>query len=62
LDKIESIEYVEGSKYVYDFTINDLHTFCIKNGLGMSNTFHLSGVGAGSLVVTQGIPRFKRDY
>ena len=57
LDKIVSIEYTEGSKYVYDFTINDLHTFCIDNGLGMSNTFHLSGVGAGSKVVTQGIPR-----
>ena len=59
-DKIKSIEEVENTTgYAYDLTVDDTRNFNIYNVLCIVDTFHLAGVGAGSLVITQGIPRLR---
>ena len=59
-DKIKSIEEVENTtNYAYDLTVEETRNFNINNSLCMRDTFHLAGVGAGSLVITQGIPRLR---
>lgn len=59
-DKIKSIEEVSNTtNYAYDLTINETKNFNIFNGVCCHDTFHLAGVGAGSLVITQGIPRLR---
>ena len=44
-DPIETIEWVKSKEYVYDLTVEGPKTFVLFNGLGMDDTFHLSGVG-----------------
>jgi DNA-directed RNA polymerase beta' subunit len=59
-DKIKSIEEVENTtNYAYDLTVEETRNFNINNSLCLRDTFHLAGVGAGSLVITQGIPRLR---
>ena len=59
-DKITSIEEVENTtNYAFDLTVEDTRNFNIFNGLALRDTFHLAGVGAGSLVITEGIPRLR---
>ena len=59
-DKIKSIEEVSNTtNYAYDLTVDDTRNFNIYNGLCVVDTFHKAGVGAGSLVITQGIPRLR---
>ena len=59
-DKIKSIKEVENTtNYAYDLTVEENRTFNIYNLLCCMDTFHLAGVGAGSLVITQGIPRLR---
>ena len=59
-DKIKSIEEVENTtNYAYDLTVEKTRNFNIYNVLCCVDTFHLAGVGAGSLVITQGIPRLR---
>jgi DNA-directed RNA polymerase beta' subunit len=59
-DKIKSIEEVNNTtNYAYDLTVVENRTFNIYNVLCCMDTFHLAGVGAGSLVITQGIPRLR---
>jgi len=59
-DKIKSIEEVSNTtNYAYDLTIETTRTFNFYNSLCGNDTFHLAGVGAGSLVITQGIPRLR---
>ena len=59
-DKIKSIEEVENTTdYAYDLTVEETRNFNIYNVLCIVDTFHLAGVGAGSLVITQGIPRLR---
>ncbi|KAJ3423767.1 intein-containing DNA-directed RNA polymerase i subunit rpa1 precursor [Anaeramoeba flamelloides] len=58
LDQIKKIEFLnKGSKYVYDFTVNNDHTFATSMGMICHNTFHLAGHGAANL--TLGIPRLR---
>ena len=59
-DKIKSIEEVNNTtNYAYDLTVEKTRNFNIYNVLCCVDTFHLAGVGAGSLVITQGIPRLR---
>jgi DNA-directed RNA polymerase beta' subunit len=59
-DQIKSIEEVENTtSYAYDLTVEDTRNFNIFNGLSLRDTFHLAGVGSGSLVVTAAIPRLR---
>jgi len=59
-DKIKSIEEVPNTTdYAYDLTVEITRNFNVYNGCCVCDTFHLSGVGAGSLVVTAAIPRLK---
>ena len=59
-DKIKSIEEVQNTTpYAFDLTVEGPRTFNIFNGLCINDTFHLAGVGAGSLVITEGIPRLR---
>jgi DNA-directed RNA polymerase beta' subunit len=58
--KIKSIEEVPNTtKYAYDLTVEKTRTFNISNSLCVLDTFHQAGVGTGSLVVTQAIPRLR---
>ena len=58
--KIKSIEEVNNTTdYAYDLTVKDTRNFNISNFLMMRDTFHLAGTGAGSLVITNGIPRLR---
>ncbi|CAH6420228.1 DNA-directed RNA polymerase subunit RPB1 [uncultured virus] len=43
LDPVVSIEFVEGSEYVYDLTVPTTKNFSLYNGLGCRDTFHTSG-------------------
>ena len=57
LDTIVSIEdYVSDHEYVYDLTVPSTYNFCIYNGLGMRDTFHLAGFKGKD--VSLGVPRF----
>ena len=59
-DKIKSIEEVSNTtNYAYDLTVEKTRNFNLYNVLCVVDTFHLAGVGAGSLVITQGIPRLR---
>lgn len=62
-DRITSIEYLEDPKdYVYDFGVAGNHTFVLHTGVYVHNTlntFHFSGVGAKSVVTTEGAPRIE---
>ena len=59
-DKIKSIEEVKNTtNYAYDLTVDDTRNFTIYNSLSLRDTFHLAGVGAGSVVITEGIPRLR---
>jgi DNA-directed RNA polymerase beta' subunit len=59
-DKIKSIEEVENTtKYAYDLTIEQTKNFNLYNHLCFQDTFHLAGIGAGSVVITEGIPRLR---
>ena len=59
-DKIKSIEEVPNTTdYAYDLTVEITRNFNLYNGVCSVDTFHLSGVGSGSLVVTAAIPRLK---
>ena len=58
--KIKSIKEVQNSKaHAFDLTVEKTKNFLISNFLCCRDTFHLSGVGAGSLVITQGVPRLR---
>ena len=57
---IKSIEEVPNTtSYAYDLTVQITKNFLTSNFLCMDDTFHLAGVGAGSLVITQGVPRLR---
>jgi DNA-directed RNA polymerase beta' subunit len=59
-DKIKSIEEVSNTtSYAFDLTISDTRNFNVYNGFCILDTFHQAGVGAGSLVITEGIPRLR---
>jgi DNA-directed RNA polymerase beta' subunit len=59
-DKIVSIEEVNNTtNYAYDLTVQDTKNFDIYNSLCLRDTFHAAGVGSGSLVITEGIPRLR---
>jgi DNA-directed RNA polymerase beta' subunit len=59
-DKIKSIEEVQNTtNYAYDLTVEKTRNFNINNSLCMVDTFHKAGVGSGSLVITEGIPRLR---
>ena len=59
-EKIISIEEIANTTdFAYDLTIEDTRNFNLYNALAMADTFHLAGVGAGSLVITEGIPRLR---
>jgi len=59
-DKIKSIEEVQNTTaYAFDLTVSDTRNFTVYNSINLRDTFHLAGVGAGSLVITQGIPRLR---
>lgn len=55
LDRVVSIEFMVSDKeYVYDLTVPSTTNFCMANGLGMADTFHMAG---GEKNVTLGVPR-----
>ena len=59
-DKIKSIEEVQNTtNYAYDLTVEKTKNFNINNSLCVNDTFHKAGVGSGSLVITEGIPRLR---
>ena len=59
-DKIKSIEEVSNTtNYAYDLTVEKTRNFNISNSLCLRDTFHLAGSSAGSLVITEGIPRLR---
>jgi hypothetical protein len=59
-DKIKSIEEVQNTtNYAYDLTVEITRNFNINNSLCLNDTFHKAGVGSGSLVITEGIPRLR---
>jgi DNA-directed RNA polymerase beta' subunit len=58
--KIKSIDEVPNTTtHAYDLTVEETRNFNINNSLCLRDTFHAAGVGAGSLVITQGIPRLR---
>jgi DNA-directed RNA polymerase beta' subunit len=58
--KIKSIEEVSNTTpYAYDLTVNLTKNFLIDNFIEARDTFHLAGVGSGSLVITEGVPRLR---
>ena len=62
-DKIIELEVIDledetpDCNKVYDLTVKDTKNFNLLGGLCMRDTFHLSGSGGASLVITQGVPR-----
>ena len=59
-DKIKSIEEVKNTtNYAYDLTVEKTRNFNLYNLLCSVDTFHKAGVGSGSLVITEGIPRLR---
>ena len=58
--KIKTIEEVKNTTgHAYDLTVNLTKNFIISNFIDTSDTFHLAGVGSGSLVITEGVPRLR---
>ncbi len=58
LEEIVALNDVESShEFVYDLTVAQTRNMTATNGLGLADTFHLSGVG--NKGVTMGIPRLK---
>jgi hypothetical protein len=58
--KIKSIEEVSNTtSYAYDLTVNLTKNFMNSTFIGLIDTFHLSGVGSGSLIITEGDPRLR---
>jgi hypothetical protein len=58
--KIKSIEEVPNTTdYAFDLTVKKTKTFLNSEFIGLEDTFHSAGVGAGSLVITEGIPRLR---
>ena len=58
--KIKSIEEVPNTTdYAYDLTVKKTKTFLNGEFIVNFDTFHSAGVGAGSLVITEGIPRLR---
>lgn len=65
-DEITEIEYIDpdsypDSEYVYDFSVDNVHTFTTADNLVVHNTlntFHYAGVSS-KTNVTQGVPRLK---
>ena len=63
-EEITKIEYIDQSKYkydfVYDFSVEDIETFALTNGIivhNTLNTFHQCGISSSN--VTQGVPRIR---
>ena len=57
LDVIDLEDETPDCNKVYDLTVKDTKNFNLLGGLCMRDTFHLSGSGGASLVITQGVPR-----
>ena len=58
--EIKSIEEVPNTtNYAYDLTVKKTKTFLNGEFIAQNDTFHSAGVGAGSLVITEGIPRLR---
>ena len=58
--KIKSIEEVPNTTdYAYDLTVKITKNFLNGEFIANRDTFHSAGVGAGSLVITEGIPRLR---
>ncbi len=64
-DKVVSVEIIEETdypfEYVYDFSVREIETFLLTNGLivhNTLNTFHQSGVSSGCHI-NQGVPRIR---
>jgi DNA-directed RNA polymerase beta' subunit len=58
--KIKSIEEVPNTTdYAYDLTVKNTKNFLNGEFIAIRDTFHSAGVGAGSLVITEGIPRLR---
>jgi DNA-directed RNA polymerase beta' subunit len=58
-DKIVSIEEVQNTtNYAYDLTVKNTRNFDTYYGVGLSDTFHFSGVASKSNV-TRGVPRIE---
>jgi DNA-directed RNA polymerase beta' subunit len=58
--EIKSIEEVPNTTdYAYDLTVKKTKTFLNSEFIALEDTFHSAGVGAGSLVITEGIPRLR---
>ncbi len=58
--KIKTIEEVKNTtEYAYDLTVNLTKNFMISNFIDIRDTFHMAGVGSGSLVITEGVPRLR---
>ena len=58
--KVKSIEEIQNTtNYAYDLTVEKTRNFIVKTFIAVRDTFHLAGIGTGSLVVTQAIPRLR---
>ncbi len=59
-DKIKSIEEVPNTtNYAFDLTVENTRNFIVYSSIILNDTFHMAGVGAGSLVITESIPRLR---
>ena len=54
---VEIVQISPENTFVYDLSVKDTLNFCLLGGLGISDTFHYSGVAAKN--VTLGVPRLK---
>jgi len=61
LDPIVSIEEVPATEFVYDLTVPDTKNFSIWNGLGVSDTFHQSGMATRSKKLNE-VPRLREIF
>jgi len=58
--KIKSIEEIANTTdYAFDLTVKNTKNFLNSEFIGLRDTFHSAGVGTGSLVITEGIPRLR---
>ena len=59
-DRVKSIEEVPNTTdYAFDLTVENTRNFIVNTSMILNDTFHLSGIGAGSLVITESIPRLR---
>ncbi len=59
-DRVKSIEEVPNTTdYAFDLTVENTRNFIVNSSMILNDTFHLSGIGAGSLVITESIPRLR---